>query len=76
METIVATAFGRVVDIQRGEHDELTDAAAEIFRGNSLLTGWYFRAILSKLHEFIDKNPCIRLIALCSYGIFINIPSL
>ncbi len=33
METIVATAFGRVVDIQGGENDELTKAANLIFRG-------------------------------------------
>ena len=28
METILATAFGRVIDIQRGEADELTKASA------------------------------------------------
>lgn len=33
METIVATAFGRVVDIQGGENDQLTTAADLIFRG-------------------------------------------
>jgi len=31
METIVATAFGRVIDIQRGEGDQLTQACAAIF---------------------------------------------
>ena len=39
METILATAFGRVVDVQRGESDELTRAANTQFRraeeGNS-----------------------------------------
>ena len=30
METILATAFGRVIDIQRGEADELTKASASI----------------------------------------------
>ena len=34
METILATAFGRVIDIQRGESSQLTEAAAEIFSGN------------------------------------------
>ena len=33
METLIATAFGRYVDIQRGEADQLTDAAAAIFKG-------------------------------------------
>ena len=33
METILATAFGRVIDIQRGESDELTRAVDSIFRG-------------------------------------------
>lgn len=33
METIVAIAFGRVIDIQRGENDELTNAANVMFRG-------------------------------------------
>ncbi len=32
METILATAFGRVVNIQRGEADELTKAAHDLFR--------------------------------------------
>lgn len=31
METILATAFGRVIDIQRGESDQLTEAAAAVF---------------------------------------------
>ena len=31
MEVIIATSFGRVVDIQKNESDELTKAAANIF---------------------------------------------
>ena len=34
METMIATAFGRHVDIQRGEADQLTEAAAGVFRGS------------------------------------------
>ena len=30
METILATAFGRVIDIQRGEADELTKASVSV----------------------------------------------
>ncbi len=33
METIVATSFGRVIDIQKGQSDELTVAANEIITG-------------------------------------------
>ena len=31
METILATAFGRVIDIQRGEADKLTKACTSFF---------------------------------------------
>ena len=33
METLLAAAFGRVIDIQRGQSDLLTKSAAEFFRG-------------------------------------------
>ena len=33
METILATAFGRVIDFQRGEADELTKACTTFFSG-------------------------------------------
>ena len=33
METLLATAFGRDIDVQRGQSDELTKAAATIFSG-------------------------------------------
>ena len=33
METILATAFGRVIDIQRGEADELTKTCTSLFSG-------------------------------------------
>ena len=31
MEVIIATAFGRVVEIQKDQSDDLTEAAANIF---------------------------------------------
>ena len=31
METIIASAFGRVIEIQKGQSDELTEAAEVIF---------------------------------------------
>ena len=33
MEIILATAFGQVIDVQRGESDELTTAIDSFFRG-------------------------------------------
>ena len=32
METLIATAFGRYVNIQRGEADQITKCASDIFR--------------------------------------------
>ena len=60
METIVATAFGRVVDIQRGDHDELTNAAGELFRGADLLFVYYAQMILSKLHSNSSIRPSFQ----------------
>ena len=31
METVLATAFGRSVEVQKGESDEIVQAAREIF---------------------------------------------
>ena len=51
METLLATAFGRAIDIQRGQSDELTKAAATLFK--SLHEGentsfMYMQMLLSK----------------------------
>ena len=42
METILATAFGRVIDIQRGESDDLTRAVDDFFM--SIQEGGFFDA--------------------------------
>ena len=45
METIMATAFGRAIDIQRGEADSIAQAAASIFgdmKGNTFLEAFLF----------------------------------
>ena len=34
LETVLATAFGRIVDLQRGESDEFVRAAREFFRSD------------------------------------------
>ena len=52
METILATAFGRVINLQRGEGDKLTVAAAVLFSGaqeNQVFTLPFLRTILSEL---------------------------
>ena len=47
METILAIAFGRVVNLQKGEADELTLAAQEVFRNAEKDTFPTARFILS-----------------------------
>ena len=52
METILATAFGRVINLQRGEGDKLTVAAGVLFSGaqeNQVFTIPFMRTILSEL---------------------------
>ena len=44
METIMATAFGRVIDVQRGEADSMTEAAGTLFKkfkGNTLQFSYF-----------------------------------
>ena len=53
METIVAIAFGRVVDIQRGENDELTNAANLVFRGAEEGNKTSLNVILPLLSKFV-----------------------
>ena len=48
METIIATAFGRVIDIQGGENDELTNAADLIFQGTAEGFNSYVLPLTSK----------------------------
>ena len=63
METILATAFGRVIDIQRGESDELTRAVDSTFRsfqeGGSLdRTALTF--LLSELYKFNNVGTTLK----------------
>lgn len=48
METIFATAFGRVIDFQRGESDELSEAASTVASGLQSATSSLLTALLSK----------------------------
>ena len=52
METVLAAAFGRVMDIQIGQSDELTKAAAALFSGvqeEKTASSFYVTTLLSKL---------------------------
>ena len=52
METILATAFGRVIEIQRGESDELTSAVDSIFRGvqeGKSMSATFVMSVLSEM---------------------------
>ena len=52
METILATAFGRVIEIQRGESDELTSAVDSIFRGvqeGQSMSATFIMSVLSEM---------------------------
>ena len=48
MESILAAAFGRVIDIQRGEADEVTEAAKGIFAAGRNVKVQISVALLSK----------------------------
>ena len=56
METIIATAFGRIIDVQRGESDQLVDAAKMIFSGTT--EGQYLS--LSGLMFIVSNFPCFE----------------
>jgi len=52
METILAVAFGRMIDLQHGEADQLTDACAAIFstiQEGNVLSGPLIIFLLSEL---------------------------
>ena len=53
METLIATAFGRYVDFQRGEANELTEAAAEIIRALADQSSLSPDALLVPLCKFL-----------------------
>ena len=52
METILATAFGRSVDIQRGESDQIVDIAKLMFSGSDEKKGLSFLIIMPLLSEY------------------------
>ena len=53
MESILATAFGRLIDIQRGQSSQLAEAAATLFAINHQhkKTSLHYIAVLLSKHE-------------------------
>jgi hypothetical protein len=49
MESILAAAFGRVINVQKGEADEVTKAAKGIFDSGKNSTVRFFLFLLCKL---------------------------
>jgi hypothetical protein len=56
MESIVAAAFGRVINMQRGEADEVTEAAKGIFAAGRNGKVQISVALVSKLKIYIAMN--------------------
>ena len=65
METILAAAFGRVIDIQKGKSDELTRSAAVIFESaheKKLSSLTFLVMFLSKYGQWLQqiaKGCCV-----------------
>ena len=57
METIFATSFGRIMDIQKGQSNELTKAAEIFFSTNHE----------QKKSSFLSLNVILSKIFLCSF---------
>ena len=53
MESILAAAFGRVIDIQRGEADEVTEAVEGIFAIGKNMTVQICMGVLGKFRIII-----------------------
>ena len=62
LETIMATAFGRLVEIQKGESDQLAKEAAiifETFHEDSIASPWFIFTMLSKRNESHDLTSFV-----------------
>lgn len=57
MEALLATAFGRYVKVQRGEHDQLADAASSVFKNLSEGTSLETPLLILILCTFIISVP-------------------
>ena len=63
MEIIIATAFGRIIDIQRGESDQLVDAVKTFFGGTTEGQFLNLNALIFIFSNFPWLEPLIRYIA-------------
>ena len=65
LESILAAGFGRVIDVQRGDADEVTRAAKAVFddrRGKLLLVAVFFTCRLIVEHVSIRASSVALLI--------------
>ena len=53
METILATAFGRVVEVQKGDSDEVVKAAREIFQSSDERNSVSFAIVMPLISKFM-----------------------
>ena len=77
METLIATAFGQYVDVQRGGADQLTKAADIIFRSNaegSAIPPELLFTLLCK-KPFCSQCMCIVVedIAMCGITVYTHV---
>ena len=55
LETILATAFGRIVKLQKGESDSLAEAAADIFADTNEKNKYSQEQVIMTLSESNSK---------------------
>ncbi len=60
METILATAFGRKVNVQRGENDQIIEAAQGLFESSTEDSGLSFLVLMPIFCELSINTGCIR----------------
>ena len=53
METILATAFGRIVEVQKGDSDEVVKAAREIFQSSDEKNSVSFAIAMPLVGQFM-----------------------
>ncbi len=57
----MATFFGRVIDLQKGESDQLTEAAADVFSSGheGKKSSFNFATMLLSMQRYISNFLCL-----------------
>ena len=53
METILATAFGQIVEVQKGDSDEVVKVAREIFQSSDERNSVSFTIVIPLISQFM-----------------------